>query len=189
MWFKSQMIQFNRTRDDNTGVVWVMERRFIITALSAISIQEVQRVLNNLFNGCHGWLRVAGGHFQRLYCGGTSYVTWVIVRPLLVMRLRSVFSWTSSICVCLCVCVCVCAGAGAWGCVCVCVCVCVWTKLFHWGCEYFTFSACRIYLYPCVQEYHNMKILQIIAFDIICNTYCVQLPYTRCFITKCCTVF
>ena len=75
MWFKSQMIQFNRTRDDNIGVVWVMQRRFIPNALSATSIQEVQRVFNNLFTGCHGCLRVGGGHFQRLHYGGTSYMS------------------------------------------------------------------------------------------------------------------
>ena len=39
------MIQFNHTRDDNTGVVWVMQRRFIINSLSAISTQEVKRVI------------------------------------------------------------------------------------------------------------------------------------------------
>jgi len=114
-----------------------MQRRFIINALSAISIQEVQSIFNNLFTGCHGCPRVGERHFQRLYYGGTIYIIWVIVRPLLVMRLHSVFSWTS----------------------CINLHVCVWTKLFRWGCEYFSFSACRIYLYPCAQQYHNMMTL------------------------------
>lgn len=87
------MIQFNRTRDDSTGAVWVMQRRFIDNALSALYKKFKEYVIICSLGVMDVWkLEEVISNYR-----ATIYVIWVIVRPLLVMSLHSVFSWTSCI--------------------------------------------------------------------------------------------